>query len=120
MDSDQLIAIYTDYLAAFNERSIDKVMSFLTPDCCFEMNGVVMTHSRDEMKANYENHWSKINAPVELLRVVPIEGGLWVKLRSPDDKYDVSVEYWFNGYGLQTKHVIKGVEKWEVPPEDDD
>ena len=113
MNDSQLIEAYKAYLKSFNAHSITEIEACLAPDCCAEYNGKVVCHNRTEMLPTYLAHWEKITAPIELLEILPIESGVWVKLRSPDDRKDYEVEYYYNKEGLQDRHVIQKVEAWD-------
>jgi hypothetical protein len=116
MDDSQRIQAYKAYLDAFNRHSLKEIESFLSPDCTAEKDGNILSKNREEMLPNYTSHWERISSPIELLDIGAIESGVWVKLRSPDENYDLEVDYYYNNEGMQVKHVIKGVTKWDKVP----
>jgi hypothetical protein len=110
---DQLIESYKAYLAAFNAHSISGIKSYISPDCIVDFNGKILANSREDMLPKYPAHWEKYPSAIELLEIRPIQGGVWVRLRSPNEGKDLELEYLYNEEGLQIKHVFKEIKPFK-------
>jgi hypothetical protein len=120
------LAIYRDYLHAFNTKSLEGIKSHLSPRCTAIWAGGSNTY--EQMLPTYPAHWERSPNGVELLEIKAIDNnGVWTMLRDGDGGMDIEVDYFFDEEGLMILHDIKGVtylekkgEKGDVKKEEKD
>jgi hypothetical protein len=107
LTDDERIKQFKAYLEAFNDKSYERIKSYLSPDCTGIIEGRQVAGSREEMLPRYLERWKKSSAPIELKEICPIENGVWTLLWNKDTGNAIEAEYFYNEENLHIKHVVK-------------
>lgn len=107
LTDDERVKEFKAYLKAFNDKSYERIINYLSPDCTRIREGRQVAGNREEMLPAFIEHWKKSPAPIELKEVRPIENGVWALLWNKDTGNTIEVEYFFNEENLHVKHVVK-------------
>ena len=86
-----------EYLSAYNGHDVDKVISFLHPDCRVMYEGQVWVQGIDALRLTYEKDFCRPQAKATLLEYRPVtnDGCIRVLLET-DDHRRIDVTYVFN------------------------
>ncbi|UJR10856.1 hypothetical protein I4U23_015044 [Adineta vaga] len=103
-----------DYLSAYNHHDINKIISFLHPDCCVIFNGQMVLRGAEAMRPTYEKDFQSSNAGVTLLEHSYENNDhhrIRALLRTTHDDRLIDVTYVFesngNGVNITEKRMIE-------------
>jgi hypothetical protein len=103
-------SLFNDYLAAVNERDIDKVLSFLSPSCStVTPEGHVVVSSAEGARAGYIAIWNKGSPPIVIKEIEEFEDGVKAVLEHAGGEKFTTVRYYYaeeGGKWVQIKHVV--------------
>jgi len=109
------VALFNDYLTAFNEHSLEKTLSFLSPSIVVYMGDKLVCSSHEEASRAYLDHWSQLSHPVIVhARLEETEDGVVVVLDDVDRGRRATVQYHFAQEGVEWLHIRHDVK--EVVP----
>jgi hypothetical protein len=90
------VALYNEYLSAFNEKDLEKTLSFLSPDITLGVDGRIKKLTYDETVAAYTGHWAKLTQPIIIHgEAEELDDGVLVVLDDRDAGRRFKIRYHF-------------------------
>ena len=106
--------VLLEYISAYNRHDLEKVISFLQPDCRVIFDGQVWVQGIDALRSTYEKDFTRPQASATILEYRPTSNDDCVRvLFETDDQRRVDVTYVFNTKEKPEKmleHIIHSLE----------
>jgi hypothetical protein len=103
-----------EYLSAYNSHDVNKLISFLHPDCRVIYEGQVWVQGIDGLRPTYEKDFTRPQAKATLLEYRPVTNDECIRvLIETDDQRRIDVTYVFNTKEKPEKmieHIIHSLE----------
>lgn len=105
--------LFINYLSAYNEHDLEKILTFLDPNCRVIYDGKVWVEGLDALKSTYEKDFLNPNAKATIVEYRSKEVDRIHVCLETDDQRLIDVTYVFDLKGNSQKmieHLIHSVE----------
>lgn len=113
-------ALLLEYLSAYNNHDINKILNFLHPNCRVMFNDQVWKQGADEMRPTYEQDFVNPQASASLIEYNEGKDRIRALLKTQDNQL-IDVTYVFEtnentdelNHRIMIEHIIHSVKKQE-------